>query len=265
MNRRGVGYDAGILFSGLGWRLSTRPVFDPGIVRRELEIIRTGLHCNAVRIAGTDIGRLMTTAEAALIRGLEVWLSPVLFERGQRQTISNLVRAASAAEPLRRRYPGRLVLSVGTESTLFTRGIIPGATIAKRLASPENRALGFGVVDNTSLGLHLLPVIGRFVRARLNGDYERDEALQAREITETLAILDEAGVDGAFVHTFAEPIMTYSKDPRYDLDRSGMALVKTYASGHGTTYPDMIWEPKPAFRAVAGYYARDSASATAGE
>jgi hypothetical protein len=44
-----------------------------------------------------------------------------------------------------------------------------------------------------------------------------------------------------------------------------MSLVKTYASGHGTTYPEMTWEPKEAFRAVAGYYAKDAASAAAGE
>ena len=44
-----------------------------------------------------------------------------------------------------------------------------------------------------------------------------------------------------------------------------MALVKTYASGHRTTYPDMTWEPKEAFRAVADYYAKESADATAGE
>ena len=124
--------------------------------------------------------------------------------------------------------------------------------------------LGFGVVNNTSLWLHGLPAVGRFVRARLDGDYVRDEAQQAREITETLGILDEAGVDGAFVATFAEPGMTYSEEPRYDLDMSGMALVKTYTSGHGTTYQDMTWEPKQAFRAVAGYYAKDSASTAAG-
>ena len=65
--------------------------------------------------------------------------------------------------------------------------------------------------------------------------------------------------------TFAEPIMTYSENPRYDLDASGMALVKTYVSGHGTTCPGLTWEPKAAFRAVAGYYARDPASAIPGE
>lgn len=358
MNRRGVNYDVGAVFSGPGWRVTTRPGFDLGVVRRELEIIRTDLHCNAVKIGGTDIGRLITTAEEALIQGLEVWLSPLLFERSQRQTIANLARAAAAAEPLRQRYPGRLVLSAGTESTLFTRGIVPGSSVVKRFTNPANReamragrhnaplndylaracaavrpvfrgqlsyaslpleavdwslfdiigidhyrearvkdsyaerlqpllghakpvvvtevgmrtyqgadssgALGFGVVDNVSLLFNQMPIVGRFVRARLNGDYVRDEAFQAREISEALGILDEAGVDGAFVNLFAEPVMTYSEEPRYDLDMSGMALVKTYASGHGTTYPDMTWEPKQAFQAVAGYYAKDSASTAAG-
>lgn len=55
--------------------------------------------------------------------------------------------------------------------------------------------LGFGVADQTRVGLHhLLPVVGRFVRERLNGDYVRDEAMQARELTETLTILDAAEV-----------------------------------------------------------------------
>jgi len=33
------------------------------------------------------------------------------------------------------------------------------------------------------------------------------------------------------------------------------SLVKTYARGHGSTYPDMAWEPKRAFGAVASFYA----------
>lgn len=54
-------------------------------------------------------------------------------------------------------------------------------------------------------------------------------------------------------------------EPRYDLDTSALSLVKAYASGHGTTYPDMAWEPNEAFRAVAGYCAEDAAGAAAGE
>lgn len=33
-----------------------------------------------------------------------------------------------------------------------------------------------------------------------------------------------------------------------------LSLVKTYASGRGATYPDMTWEPKESFRAVADFY-----------
>jgi hypothetical protein len=35
---------------------------------------------------------------------------------------------------------------------------------------------------------------------------------------------------------------------------SSLSLVKTYPAGHGATYPDMAWEPKESFRAVAGFY-----------
>jgi hypothetical protein len=37
--------------------------------------------------------------------------------------------------------------------------------------------------------------------------------------------------------------------------RLGLSLVKTCAQGHGTTYPDLPWEPKQAFGAVASFYA----------
>jgi hypothetical protein len=115
--------------------------------------------------------------------------------------------------------------------------------------------LGFGVADQTRLGLHhLLPLVGRFVRERLNGDYVRDEAMQARELSETLTILDASGVDGAFVAEFVTAGGTFSAEPRYDLDMNAFGLVKTYRHGNGRTYPDMSWEPKESFQAVANFY-----------
>lgn len=112
--------------------------------------------------------------------------------------------------------------------------------------------VGFGVADQKRVLLHyLLP----FVRQRLSGDYVRDEAMQARELVETLTILDSAGVDGAFVHEFVTAGATFSDKPRYDLDMNAFALVKTYRHGKGTSYPDMTWEPKQSFHAVADYYA----------
>ncbi len=40
---------------------------------------------------------------------------------------------------------------------------------------------------------------------------------------------------------------------------SALSLVKTYAHGHGATYPDMAWEPKEAFHAVAEFYGKQAA------
>jgi hypothetical protein len=38
-----------------------------------------------------------------------------------------------------------------------------------------------------------------------------------------------------------------------------LSLVKTYARGHGTTYPDLPWEPKEAFHVVADFYSKQAA------
>ncbi len=116
-------------------------------------------------------------------------------------------------------------------------------------------ALGFGVTDTTRLALHALPVIGRFVRPRLNGTFQRDEAMQARELAETLDELKRAGVAGALLSTFVTPQSTTDDDPRYDLDMDSMSLVKSLPGGrHGMVYPDMSWEPKEAFGAVAHHF-----------
>ena len=46
-------------------------------------------------------------------------------------------------------------------------------------------------------------------------------------------------------------------DPRDDLDIASYGIVKALDGRHGTTYPDMTWEPKAAFAALAEIYARD--------
>ena len=120
-------------------------------------------------------------------------------------------------------------------------------------------ALGFGVTDPRSLVLHRLPIVGRFLRPHLKrGEHIRDEEGQAREIIETLTILDGAGVDGAFVCTFVEPLSTFDEEAHYDLDMSSLGLVKTLANGTSAAYPGMPWEPKESFRALAEFYASHS-------
>lgn len=104
--------------------------------------------------------------------------------------------------------------------------------------------------------LHQLPVIGRIIRPKLKVINERSEAMQAKRLTDNLKLLDKAGFNGTFIDTFIFPINPYSDTPKYDLDRTNSSLVKYYEGGrHGTSYPDMTWEPKESFRAVADYYA----------
>ena len=91
---------------------------------------------------------------------------------------------------------------------------------------------------------------------RLNGVYERDEAGQAAYLSELLEIFETEGVDSAFVFSFALPGFPHRPDgdPRDDLDRASLGIVKLLEGRRGDTYPDMEWEPKAAFAAVAEQY-----------
>jgi hypothetical protein len=93
---------------------------------------------------------------------------------------------------------------------------------------------------------------------RLDGVYERDEAGQATYLGELLEIFETEGADGAFVFLFALPGYPHRPDgdPRNDLDRAGLGIVKLLEGRRGQTYPDMEWEPKAAFAAVAERYRR---------
>ncbi|MGN5633630.1 hypothetical protein [Streptomyces sp. AC154] len=91
---------------------------------------------------------------------------------------------------------------------------------------------------------------------RLNGGYERDEAGQAAYLSELLEIFDSEGVDSAFVFLFALYSLPHRPDgdPRDDLDLASLGIVKILEGRYGDTYPDLPWEPKAAFAAVADHY-----------
>jgi hypothetical protein len=95
---------------------------------------------------------------------------------------------------------------------------------------------------------------------RLDGAYIRDEDEQARYLRELLKIFTEEGVDSAFVFTFAQYQLPHRHrgEPGEDLDMSSYGIVKVYEEQFGDrfghSYPDMTWEPKVAFSALAQFY-----------
>jgi hypothetical protein len=343
VKRKGVLYDVGRCLVG-NWR----PDYRPDLARRELAVIAEDLHCTAVKICGRDVDRLVLAGDAAAELGLEVWFCPELWEKSPDATLAYIETAAAAAEQVRRRWPDRVVLSVGTELSLFMRGILPGRTFAHRVrhlveqpsrgrqdtplrdyltrtAAAVRRvfdgpityaALPFEQVDwdrfdivgvdhywheriadryaetlqrwlrldkpmvvsefgfrtrtgadrtgaagpenfhELSMMAHAIPFVGRRIPPRVKTVHERNESVQADGLLRQLEVLDRAGVDGAFVHTFVFPLMPHHDNPRNDLDTDSFALVKTLPHGHrGAAYPDMAWEPKQSFTAVADYYA----------
>jgi hypothetical protein len=91
---------------------------------------------------------------------------------------------------------------------------------------------------------------------RLDGEYVRDEAGQARYLREVLEVFGAEGVDGTFVFLFALDSLPHRPggDPRDDLDLASPGIVKVLEGRHGDTYPDMTWEPKAAFTTLAECY-----------
>jgi hypothetical protein len=91
---------------------------------------------------------------------------------------------------------------------------------------------------------------------RLDGEYARDEQEQAGYLRELLDVFTEEGIDTAFVCTFARRDFPHRDDPRVDLDMASHGIVAVLEDRFGSAYPDMPWEPKAAFAALAEYYGR---------
>ncbi|UQU62490.1 hypothetical protein COUCH_26080 [Couchioplanes caeruleus] len=139
MRWSGVVYDVG---RAMGPRSADwRPDYTPGLVRRELEIIRGDLHATAVRLCARDPQRLAFAGAYALDLGLEVWVCPELWNATPARTLAYLDAAAPVAEDLHWRAPGRVTLSVGNELTFFMRGIVPGRTHHRRVHNRQLRTI----------------------------------------------------------------------------------------------------------------------------
>jgi hypothetical protein len=111
-----------------------------------------------------------------------------------------------------------------------------------------------GAADNGARGGGEMIVYEGSTPVRLNGDYIRDEQVQATYLHELLDVFTTEGVDAAFVCTFICYGWPHRSDPREDFDMASWGVVKILEHRRGSTYPDMSWEPKAAFTALADYY-----------
>ncbi|MGK8524168.1 hypothetical protein ACRS6B_22630 [Nocardia asteroides] len=139
----------------------------------------------------------------------------------------------------------------------FAAGVRALAAQGKPLAITEFGAATFGGAgDLGGRGLEIVEYDAAHGPVRVNGEYARDEAGQARYVRELLEIFDAEGVDSAFVFVFAlyDHVHRPDGDPRDDLDLASYGVVKVLEDRRGETYPDLPWEPKAAFTAVADYY-----------
>ena len=89
---------------------------------------------------------------------------------------------------------------------------------------------------------------------RFDGSLHRDEGEQVTYLNESLAAFERAGIDSAFWFTFASYTSPHRDDPRRDEDLAAYAVVAALEDGSGTAYPEMPWEPKLAFEAIAAAY-----------
>jgi hypothetical protein len=258
MRAKGIGYDTGFIYQGS----VSRERFDLEVVRRELAIIRDDLHCNAVQIAGGDPDRLEQAARCAAELGL-------VFVAGAELTIMN--RGFAAGNTLQERLggllgePGRRKRLVEVSERFNDFLVRAVAEIRERFAGRVTYAsIPFERPDWTLFDIVSVELIRSPEVAGQYRDAVRSLVAGGKPVAITgFGTCAYAGaVDrGARAMEIVEydqatqaPLRLDGEYTRDDLDLASPAIVKTLEGRHGDTYPDMTWEPKAAFTAIADCY-----------
>lgn len=126
---RGVVYDVGLMYGGKNCSV---PEYRKDEVAYDMNVIANILGCNAVRIEGEDIDRLVYAAREAGRQGLRVMFNPWKHEADSAQTVAYIQEAAKKAQILCDEGID-LVLVVGCEYSLFCKGVFPGDTFNDRM------------------------------------------------------------------------------------------------------------------------------------
>ncbi|MGI5488935.1 hypothetical protein [Microtetraspora malaysiensis] len=86
------------------------------------------------------------------------------------------------------------------------------------------------------------------------GHHTRDEREQVTCLRELLDVSESEGVDSVFWTPFAHYDLPHHDDPERDLGMGSYGVVKVLDGRPGGTCPDMPWESKAAFTALADRY-----------
>ena len=170
MTYKGINYDTGT--RTLTGRV-TREIFDVNSIFEEIDLIKNELHCNAIRISGFDIGRVVKVSEIALKQGLTVWFSPSLQYDNPENVLQYIIQSATAAERLRAEFP-QVIFVAGCELSLFTSGFVKGDTGEERIKnmfSPISMIKNMAGIKrryNRRLNNFLIKAVGE-IRKRFKG------------------------------------------------------------------------------------------------
>lgn len=168
---RGVVYDVGLNFNN-DRKFSVEP-FSATLVQHDIQTIAKDLHASAVRIEGEEIHRLVTASRAAHECDLTVFFNPWKMHATAEETAIYVREAAREAEKLR--LEGlEIVLIVGCEYSIFSRGVFPGETFNERVVWMT------GQVGETGMSHRNLPEALGEKSGRLN-EVLRELAAAARE------------------------------------------------------------------------------------
>jgi hypothetical protein len=143
---------------------------------------------------------------------------------------------------------------------VFRDGVRSLVAQGKPVAITEFGSATFAGAPDRGANAHAIVTYDGVVAVGLDGDYERDEAGQAAHLVELVELFDAEGVDTAFAYTFANYHLPHRSGPRADLDLASYGVVTVFEDRFGTTYPELRWEPKAAFAALAARYGRSAAA-----
>ncbi len=125
---KGINYNAGIEYDSSVYRSDK---IDLERLKKDLVLIKN-LNCNAIRLYGSHIDKLILYSEEALKKGFYVWISPRLIDGGKQQTIKFVKEASKKAEQLRKKYK-KVVFIVGNELLIDSKVVFDAPRIFQRV------------------------------------------------------------------------------------------------------------------------------------